>query len=71
MYLKYRHHFANKNVCIIRGMIFPVVMYRYERWTIKKTEHQRIDAFEFLEKTLESPLDNQVIKPVNTKRDQP
>ena len=52
-------------------MIFPVVMYRYERWTIKKTEHQRIDAFEFLEKTLESPLDNQEIKPVNTKRDQP
>ena len=71
MYLKYRHHFVNKNVCIIRGMIFSVVMYRYERWTIKKTEHQRIDAFEILEKTLESPLDNQEIKPVNTRGDQP
>ena len=52
-------------------MIFPVAMYRYERWTLKKTELQRIDAFEILEKTLESPLDNQEIKPVNTKRDQP
>ena len=52
-------------------MIFSVVMYRYERWTIKKTEHQRIDAFEILEKTLESPLDNQEIKPVNTRGDQP
>ena len=27
-------------------MVFPVVMYRYERWTIKKAEHQRIDALE-------------------------
>ena len=58
-------------VYLVKGMIFPVVMYGYERWTIKKTEHQRIDAFEILEKTLESPLDNQEIKPVNTKRDQP
>ena len=52
-------------------MIFPVVMHRYEKWTIKKTELQRIDVFEFLEKTLESPLDDQEIKPVNTIRDQP
>ena len=33
-------------VCIVNAMIFPVVMYRYESWTIKKAEHQRIDAFE-------------------------
>jgi len=33
-------------VCIVNTMIFPVVMYRYESWTIKKAEHQRIDAFE-------------------------
>ena len=32
-------------VHIIKAMIFPVVMYRYERWTIKKAERQRIDAF--------------------------
>ena len=30
----------------IKAMVFPVVMYRYESWTIKKAEHQRIDAFE-------------------------
>ena len=32
--------------CIIKAMAFPVVMYGCESWTIKKTEHQRIDAFE-------------------------
>ena len=36
-------------------MVFPVVMYGYESWTVKKAEHQRIDAFVVLEKTLESP----------------
>ena len=33
-------------VCLVKGMIFPVVMYGCESWTIKKAEHQRIDAFE-------------------------
>ena len=33
------------NVSIVKAMFFPVVMYRCERWTIKKTEGQRIDAF--------------------------
>ena len=33
-------------VCIVKAMVFPVVMYRCENWTIKKAEHQRIDAFE-------------------------
>ena len=33
-------------VCIVNAMVFPVVMYGCERWTIKKTEHWRIDAFE-------------------------
>ena len=32
--------------CTVRAMVFPVVMYRSERWTIKKSEYQRIDAFE-------------------------
>ena len=42
-------------VCIIKTMVSPEVMYRYESWTIKKAEHQRIDMFELwcLEKTLE------------------
>ena len=33
-------------VCIVKAMVFPVVMYRCESWTIKKAECQRIDAFE-------------------------
>ena len=49
-------------------MVFPVVMYGCERWTIKKAECRRTDAFEMvLEKTLESPLDCK-IKPVNPKK---
>ena len=39
---KQRHYFANK----VRAMVFPVVMYRCESWTIKNVKHQRIDAFE-------------------------
>ena len=34
------------NICIVKAMIFPVVMYGYESWTIKKAECQRIDSFE-------------------------
>ena len=33
-------------VCLVKAMVFPVVMYGCESWTIKKVEHQRIDAFE-------------------------
>ena len=33
-------------VCLVKAMIFPVVMYGGESWTLKKAEHQRIDAFE-------------------------
>ena len=33
-------------VCLVKAMVFPVVMYGYESWTIKKFEHRRIDAFE-------------------------
>ena len=43
--LKSRHRSANK-VSIVKAMVFPVVMYRCESWTIKEAEHQRIDAFE-------------------------
>ena len=57
---------------IVKGMVFPVVMYRCESWTIKKAEHQRIEAFKLvLEKTLESPLVCKKIKPVNPKGNQP
>ena len=33
-------------VHLVKAMVFPIVMYGCERWTIKKAEHQRIDAFE-------------------------
>ena len=32
-------------VCIVKAMVFPIVKYGYESWTVKKAEHQRIDAF--------------------------
>ena len=41
---KQRHYFANK-VHLVEAMVFPVVMYGCESWTIKKAESQRIDAF--------------------------
>ena len=34
------------NVCLVKAMVFPVVMYGCESWTVKKVEHRRIDAFE-------------------------
>ena len=33
-------------LCLVKAIVFPVVTYRYESWTVKKAEHQRIDAFE-------------------------
>ena len=53
-------------------MIFPVVMYGCESWTIRKAERQRTDAFELLvlEKTLENPLDCKEIQPVYPKGNQ-
>ena len=42
---KQRHYFANKGPSV-KAMVFPVVMYGGESWTIKKTKHQRIDAFQ-------------------------
>ena len=52
-------------------MVFPVVMYGCESWTIKKAKCQRIDAFELmLDKTLKSLLDCKEIKPVNPKGNQ-
>ena len=59
-------------VHLVKAIVFPVVMYGCESWTIKKAEHLRIDAFAVvLEKTLESPLDCKEIKPVNPKGNQP
>ena len=58
-------------VCIVKAMVFPVVMYICESWTIKKTEHWRTDAFElYCWRRLASPLDCKEIKPVNSKGNQ-
>ena len=55
-------------VRLVKAMVFPVVMYGCESWTIKKAKCRRIDAFElWLEKTLESPLDSKEIQPVHPK----
>ena len=59
-------------VRLVKAMVFPVVMYGCESWTVKKAEHQRIDAFELLvlEKTHEVPLDCKEIQPFHSKGDQ-
>ena len=44
--LKSRDTALSTKVCFVKTMVFPVVMYRCESWTIKKAEHRRIDAFE-------------------------
>ena len=56
-------------VHLVMAMVFPIVMYGCESWTIKKAEHCRIDAFVLvvLEKTLQSPLDCKETQPVNHK----
>ena len=42
--LKSRNITLSTKVCLIKGMVFPVVMYGGESWTVKKAEHQRTDA---------------------------
>ena len=67
--LKSRDITLPTKVCLVKDMVFPVVMYGCESWTIKKAKCQRIDAFErwCWKKTLESPLDCKKIKPVHPK----
>ena len=58
-------------VCLVKAMVFPVVMYGCESWTVKKAERRRIGFWTVvLEKTLESPLDCKEIQPVHPKGDQ-
>ena len=44
--LKSRDITLPTKICLVKGMVFPVVMYGYESWTVKKAERRRIDAFE-------------------------
>ena len=59
-------------VGLVKAMVFPVVMYGCESWTVKKAECRRIDAFElWCWRRLESPLDCKEIQPVHSKGYQP
>ena len=53
---------------LVKAMVFPVVVYGCESWTVKKAEHQRIDAFELW--CWRRPLDCKEIQPVHPKGDQ-
>ena len=69
--LKSRDITLPTKIHLVKAVVFPVVMCGCETWTIKKAEHQRIDAFEVvLEKTLEGPLDCKEIQPVHPKGNQ-
>ena len=69
--LKSRDITLPTNICLVKAMVFPVVMYGCESWTVKKAERQRIDAFElWCWRRLESPLDCKEIHPVHPKGDQ-
>ena len=65
--LKSRDITLPTKVRLVKAMVFPVVMYGCESWTIKKAEHQRINA---LNCGLESPLDCKEIQPVHRKGNQ-
>ena len=71
--LKSRDLTLSTMVCLVKAVVFPVVMYGCESWTVKEAECRRIDAFELwlvLEKTLESLLDSKEIRPVHPKGNQ-
>ena len=66
--LKMRYITLPTEVYLVKTMVFLVVMYECESWTIKKAEHQRIDAFKLrCWKRLWSPLDYKEIQPVHPK----
>ena len=68
--LKSRDITLPTKVRLVKAMVFLLVMYGCESWTIKKAEQRRIDAFELWcwSKTLENPLDCKEIQPVHPKR---
>ena len=69
--LKSRDITLPSKVHLVKAMVYLVVMYGCENWTIKKAECRRIDAFElWCWRTLESPLDCKEIQPVHPKGNQ-
>ena len=69
--LKSRDITLPAKVCLVKAMVFPVVMYGGESWTVKKAERRRTDAFELRcwKRLFESPLDGKEIQPVYFKGD--
>ena len=67
--LKSRDITLPTKVRLVKAIVFPVVMYGCESWTVKKAEHQRIDAFELWcwRRLLRVPLDCKEIQPVHPK----
>ena len=69
--LKSRDITLPRKVHLVKAMVFPVVMYGCESWTVKKAEHRGTDAFElWCWRRLVSPLDCKEIQPVHSKGDQ-
>ena len=70
--LKSRDSTLPTKVHLVKAMVFPVVMYGCDSWTIKKAEHRRTDAFELwcCRRLLKSPWDCKEIKPVHPKGDE-
>ena len=70
--LKSRDITLPTKVCLVKAMVFPVVMYGCKSWTIKKAECRRTDAFELWHwrRLLKSPLDCKEIQPVHPNGDQ-
>ena len=71
--LKSRDITWQTKVCIVKAIVFLVVMYRCESWTLKKAESQRIDAFElwYWRRLLRVPWTSRTSKPVNPTGNQP
>ena len=69
--LKSRDITLPTKVRLVKAVVFPVVMYGCESWTVKKAERRRVDAFElWCWRTLESPSDCKEIQPVHPKGEQ-
>ena len=68
--LKSRDITLSTKIRLVKAMVFPVVMYGCESWSVKRAERRRIDVSEMLEKTLESPLDYKQIQLIHSKGDQ-
>ena len=69
--LKSRDITLPSKICPVKAMVFPVVMYGCESWTIQKSEHEELILLNcVLEKTLENPLDCKKVQPVHRKGNQ-